>query len=304
MSALRDPLKPIPAHAAQAFSAWQIPQLCAAETSDITASEPPPQEAPVALIDEQALQALRDKAYQEGFAQGEQDGLALGEQKAAELAQQQLNKRLSSLQTLMQALFEPIAEQDQQIESALLDLLQQLAKAVIRRELQTDSSQILPLLRKALSLLPMGADKLHLWVSRQDFETIKTFRDHHNEHWRICEDPNLLPGGFRLESENSRIDASIESRLEQALAQLAEQQREQRLHPPEADLQIDICAPPALSPNPSPINGRGESDLSPFAGKGSERHDAAFSPRPPAGEEQQLPSPACGRGAGGEGNAA
>jgi len=161
----------------------------------------------------------------------------------------------------MQALFEPIAEQDQQIEAALLDLLQQLSKAVIRRELQMDSSQILPLLRKALSLLPIGANHLHLWVSGQDFETVKAFRDHHNEHWRICEDPDLLPGGFRLESEHSRIDGTIEARLEQAFAQLAEQQREQRLHPPAADLSIPLshCQErEAVSPRPLAGEGSGE----------------------------------------------
>jgi len=272
MSALRDPLAPIPARDAQPFTPWALPDLAAASLVIAAAEAAPEPTAPV--IDEQALQALRDKAYQQGFAQGQQDGFAAGEQKAKEVASQQLNQQLSSLQTLMQALFEPIAEQDQQIEAALLDLLQQLSKAVIRRELQMDSSQILPLLREALSLLPMGENHLHLWVSKQDFAAVKAFRDHHNEHWRICEDPDLLPGGFRLESEHSRIDGSIEARLEQAFTQLAEQQREQRLHPPAADLQITLSVSPALSPNPSPINGRG----------GNEEHCAAVSPRPLAGE--------------------
>jgi len=267
MSALKDPLAPIRAPDARPFSPWALPQFCVPEAV-VIASEAAPEETPPApVIDKQELQALRDKAYQDGFAQGEREGFAAGEQKAKEQAKQALEERLNSLQTLMQALFEPIAEQDQQIESALLDLLQPLVKAVIRRELQLNSSQILPLLREALSLLPMGADKLHLWVSQQDFETVKGFRDHHNEHWRICEDPDLLPGGFRLETDNSRIDASIESRLEQAFAQLAEQQREQRLHPPAADLSITLSPSP-----PAPL---------PQAGEGG---DAAFSPRPLAGE--------------------
>jgi len=252
MPALRDSLAPIPARDAQPFAPWSLPQFCAAQTLVISNEPASTATPPEPVIDEQALQALREEAYQAGFSQGEREGFAAGEQKAKEQAKQALDARLSSLQSLMQALFEPIAEQDQQIETLLLDLLQQLARAVIRRELQMDSSQILPLLREALSLLPIGANHLHLWVSGQDFQTVKAFRDHHNEHWRICEDPDLLPGGFRLESEHSRIDGTIEARLEQAFAQLAEQQREQRLHPPATDLSL------TLSPDPSPASGRGE----------------------------------------------
>jgi len=240
MSTFKDSLAPIPARDAKPFSSWSLPQFCVAETALISDQDAREEAVKAPVIDEQALQALRDQAYQEGFTQGEREGFAQGEQKAKAQAEQALNNRLSSLQSLMQALFEPIAEQDQQIESALLDLLQQLSKAVIRRELKMDSSQILPLLREALSLLPIGADNLHLWVSAQDFAAVKGFRDHHNEHWRICEDPDLLPGGFRLESQRSRIDATIEARLEQAFAQIAERQREQRLHPPATDLSISL----------------------------------------------------------------
>jgi len=255
MPLLKDPLAPIPARDAAPFIAWSLPELSAAEPAVVLSDEPAAAE-PAPLIDEQALQALRAEAYRQGFAKGEQDGLAAGQQKAEEQAQKQLEAHCASLQKLMQALFEPINEQDQQIETALLDLLQQLVRVVIRRELKLDSSQILPLLREALSLLPDGAKHLHLWVSAQDFDTIKTFRDRHNEHWRICEDPDLLPGGFRLESQHSRMDASIEARLEQALAQLGEQQREQSLHPPAADLAI------ALTPAPAPAQAQASPEAS------------------------------------------
>jgi|GEM_PF-1623553 len=278
MSALKDPQAPIRADVAAQFAPWRLPELGAAEALVVAHNEPAPEPAEVApVIDEQELKALRDKAYQEGFAKGEREGFIQGEQKAQLEAKQALDKRLSSLQNLMQALFEPIAGQERQIESALLSLLQPLAREVIRRELRMDSSQILPLLREALSLLPMGADKLHLWVSAEDFETLKAFRDHHNEHWRICEDPDLLPGGFRLESEHSRIDASIESRLEQAFAQLAEQQREQALHPPEADMQIDLDVP---SPPPALSRERARKTIP----KAAITQDVAFPPRPLAGE--------------------
>jgi len=227
-------------------------------------------------VDAAVLQALREAAYREGFAKGEADGFKAAEEKAQAAAEEALQERIKSLEVLMQSLFEPIAQQDRQIEELLLDLLQRLARAVIRRELCIDSSQILPHLREALSLLPMGANNLHLFVSAQDFASIKALRDQHNEHWRICEDPDLLPGGFRLESEQSRIDASIESRLQQALSQLAEQQREQRLHPPAADIREPLSLLPLTAEPAQAQAATDKTSTSPAT--------ADNSPRPPAGE--------------------
>jgi flagellar assembly protein FliH len=59
----------------------------------------------------------------------------------------------------MANLFEPIAEQDTQIEKSLVDLVQHITKQVIKRELAIDSSQIEHVMRDALKLLPLGVDK-------------------------------------------------------------------------------------------------------------------------------------------------
>ncbi|NQD95778.1 flagellar assembly protein FliH, partial [Pseudomonas sp. CrR25] len=144
---------------------------------------------------------------------------------------------------LMEQLFEPIAEQDQQLEAALVNLVSHMARQVIQRELNSDSSQIRQVLREALKLLPMGADNVRIHLNPQDFELVKALRERHEESWRLLEDDALLPGGCRVESEHSRIDASIETRLSQALKQLFEQQREQALQPPAADLQLDLETP-------------------------------------------------------------
>ena len=68
-------------------------------------------------------------------------------------------------------------------------------------------------------------------------------RERHEESWRILEDDSLLPGGCRIETEHSRIDATIETRLAQAVKQLFEQQREQATHPLASDIRIDLDAP-------------------------------------------------------------
>ncbi|SHM99820.1 flagellar assembly protein FliH [Phytopseudomonas punonensis] len=186
------------------------------------------------------LEAIRQDAYNEGFATGEKDGFRAGQLKAKQEADTALASRVEALEQVMRHLFEPIAEQDQQLEVALVTLVGQITREVIQRELSGDSSQIRQVLREALKLLPMGAENIRIHLNPQDFELVKSLRDRHEENWRILEDDSLLPGGCRVESEHSRIDASVETRLSQALKQLFEQQREHATTPRAADMVIDL----------------------------------------------------------------
>lgn len=191
------------------------------------------------------LEAIRQDAYNEGFATGEKDGFHAGQLKAKQEADIALAAKLASMEQLMTQLFEPISAQDQQLEEAMVSLLGQMVRQVIQRELVSDSSQIRQVLSEALKLLPMGTGNIRIHVNPQDFEIIKALRERHEESWRILEDASLLPGGCRVESELSRIDATVETRLNQAIKQLFEQQREQAAHPLEADLHTDLDAPAA-----------------------------------------------------------
>lgn len=242
-----------------AFDHWALPSFDAPGTasaepeSEPASVEPaaPTEEEPVGQSEEVAiedvkpltldeLEAIRQDAYNEGFATGEKDGFRAGQLKAKQEADAALALKLGTLEQLMTHLLEPIAEQDRQMEIALVRLVSHMVREVVQRELSTDSSQIRQVLREALKLLPMGADNVRIQVNPQDFDTIKALRERHEESWRILEDDSLLPGGCRIESEHSQIDASIETRLAQTLKQLFEQQRAQITQPPEADIGLEL----------------------------------------------------------------
>lgn len=243
-----------------AFDVWALPTFESTDEEPAyraevpPGSEPPPAEPEVAQVEDvevesvkpltlEELEAIRQDAYNEGFSVGEKDGFHAGQLKAKQEAEVVLQGKLQRLEQVMSQLLEPIAEQDQQLEQALVQLVSQVTREVVRRELQMDSSQLLQVLSEALKLLPMGAGNLRIHINPQDFELVKTLRERHEESWRILEDAQLQPGGCRVESEHSLIDASIETRLELALKQLAEQQREQATNPPAADLSLDLQEP-------------------------------------------------------------
>jgi len=188
------------------------------------------------------LEAIRQEAYNEGFATGEREGFHSTQLKVRQEAEEALNARLADLEQLMAHLLEPIAEQDTQIEKTLVHLVAHMARQVIGRELQGDSSQITQVLREALKLLPMGADNIRIHLNPQDFELAKALRERHEENWKLLEDDALLPGGCRIETAHSRIDATMETRVEKAVAQLFDQLHDQSLHPSAPDLSIELGA--------------------------------------------------------------
>ena len=234
------------------FDVWSLPSF------DPHVPEPEPEpvvELPVEMeevpLEEvqpltlEELESIRQEAYNEGFAAGEKDGFRSTTLKVRQEAEAALSVQVASLERLMGGLFEPIAEQDSQIEKAMVALVEHIARQVIQRELVLDSSQIESVMREALKLLPLGVGNVRLYINPQDFEQVKALRERHEETWRIVEDAALQPGGCRVETEHSRIDATVETRISQIMAKLLDQQHEQALNPTEPDLSIDLDTPDA-----------------------------------------------------------
>ncbi|AZE74216.1 Flagellar assembly protein FliH [Pseudomonas synxantha] len=234
------------------FDIWSLPSF----DPHVPQPEPEPVvETPVEMeevpLDEvqpltlDELEAIRQEAYNEGFAAGEKDGFRSTTLKVRQEAEAALATQVASLERLMANLFDPIAEQDTQLEKSMVGLVQHITRQVIQRELVLDSSQIESVMREALKLLPLGVGNVRLYINPQDFEQVKALRERHEETWRIVEDAALLPGGCRVETEHSRIDATVETRISQIMDKLLDQLHEQALHPAEPDLSVDLDAPDA-----------------------------------------------------------
>lgn len=253
---------------AEAFTSWQMPSFDEAaanviqhpdaleadkEAAATTDPEPEVEIEDVELDTVQPLtleevEAVRQDAYNEGFSTGEKDGFHAGQLRAAQEAEAELKPRLRALESLMQQLFDPISAQDQAIEHMLLDLVCMISKEVIQRELKIDSAQIGRALREAMKLLPLDDGQVRIHVNPQDFAAIRDLRDRHAENWRILEDDELLPGGCRVETLHSQIDASIETRMHTLVQQLLDQQRHLRSDPVPLDMQHTFDLSPRGQP--------------------------------------------------------
>lgn len=154
----------------------------------------------------------REQGYREGFEQGRQEGYAQGESAVKE--------QIALLEQIVGTLDKPLEDLDEQVEEELTALAIALARQLVRRELKTDPGQIIAVVREALSVLPANSRKVNLYLHPEDAELVRSALsiDEHGQRWKLVDDPLLTRGGCRVISENSAIDATVETRMAAAIA--------------------------------------------------------------------------------------
>jgi flagellar assembly protein FliH len=106
-----------------------------------------------------------------------------------------------------------------------------VAKHLVRRELRTDPGQVVAAVRQAVSILPINTRNIRVYLHPEDAALVKqslsvTEETGEEQRWKIVEDPALTRGGCNVESELSRIDATVETRLAALIAQALGGERE------------------------------------------------------------------------------
>lgn len=157
-----------------------------------------------------------DKGYQQGYKEGREQGKQEGKTEALAMVREQVDY----LQRAMTMLTEPLAQLDEQVEQELVTLAMTVAKQLVRRELKTDPGQIVAVVRDALSLLPVSQRQATLIMHPEDAELVQSalHLDEISVPWKIVEEPLMTRGGCRIETEVSRIDATVEKRLAAVIA--------------------------------------------------------------------------------------
>ena len=180
----------------------------------------------------QEMQEIIEAAEKDGFAQGHKEGFdkgmaegyEAGQQKGLMEMRQQLVAEQQRFQKLAQALLDPVAGQDNDLEKLLLDVICTLTESVVQRELMTDSSHIVSLVKTAVDALPVGSKNLRVCLNPDDLAAVETYAEEQQLNWQFIGDQQLAPGGCRIETSESRVDFSVEKRLKTLLTQFVNKQ--------------------------------------------------------------------------------
>ena len=177
---------------------------------------------PLAPLTARQLETLQREAYQEAFDRGRQEGDKRGYAEGLQRADNELKPLLANLQGLLRTLAKPLESLDEEVEQNLLALAFACARQIVRRELRSDPGEVVAAVREALAALPMASRSVQIHLNRADLGGVREALggDSAEAPWGLLEDPSLSAGGCRVHSEYSRIDASVEGRLNAIFAQV------------------------------------------------------------------------------------
>ncbi len=166
------------------------------------------------------LADLQAEAYKEAFEQGLSEGRAAG--------RAEVRAQVERLSGMFYDLARPFEELDQEVEQELLTLALALARQIVRRELKTDPTQIIGIIREAIASLPVAAREVRVHLHPEDAAIVRqnlapTERE---GAWTIVEDPVMARGGCQITTTTSRIDARLETRLGAILSELLGTERQ------------------------------------------------------------------------------
>ena len=155
----------------------------------------------------QGLEEGRKDGFAEGFEKGLEEGRAEGEREQ--------RQQVEMLKSMLEQFSTPLKGMDDELQNELLTLAVAMAQQLVRREIQVEPGEVIPVITEALALLPSHARDVVVHVHPEDAALIRELlcEASDDSDWSISEDPLLTRGGCRIESLNSSIDASLESRL-------------------------------------------------------------------------------------------
>ena len=189
-----------------AFESWQAPDLSHFKHKGLEASENE--------LDPIAIAALRQTAYEEGFAQGLSEGNAQGfkEGEAAGLALTQ--DRADQFLALLQGIDAPLISMDAHLAREVAHLAALVGAELARSQITVDPeilyahvqriSEALPSLQHPPKIFLHPADRL---MVAGHIETLP--ERHPAKLWALHDEPSLDRGDCRLQGRDSQLTADL-----------------------------------------------------------------------------------------------
>src|SRR5689334_6635680 len=102
------------------------------------------------------LRIIEREAWEHSYKDSHDERERKGEQELTKRINE-VNVKIAALEAIIGALAKPLDELDAQVESELTKLALTVAKHLVRRELKNDPTQVIGIIRHAVSLLPLAS---------------------------------------------------------------------------------------------------------------------------------------------------
>ncbi|MCH1554767.1 MAG: hypothetical protein L7T26_00930 [Pseudomonadales bacterium] len=173
------------------FQSWQAPDLTVAKAE---------------VLDEKAIAAIKQSAYEEGFAQGQQDGEAAG------LA---LTKdRADEFLALLAGIDQPLVQMDEHLAREVAQLAALVGAELARSAITSDPENLFHHVQRISEALPSIQHPPKIFLNPEDralvaahIETLPP--EHPAKDWPLHDEASLDRGDCRLQGRDSHLSADL-----------------------------------------------------------------------------------------------
>ena len=211
----------MPAEAVSGVAAFELPEI---EGPILGHEGLSPEESRAQTSRE--IAALRREAWTEAFRkglkEGHAEGYATGHASGLAQGQQEVEDITTRLQAIVQQLVEPLADVDDGVVEAVSELALRIARQLVGHELRAAPEEVVAVVREALQHLPVSPRVARIRLHPEDVLLVEAGLPpaEGERAWRLVPDPALQRGDCVVETDVSRIDATVEARLAAIAAHL------------------------------------------------------------------------------------
>ncbi len=160
------------------------------------------------------LEALREDARAEGYAEGREEGRAAGHAEALEAGRQEVALEMETLRAIAATFSDAVTAADETIAADVLDLALHLARSMVRTAFTVRPELIIPIVREAIDYLPVLQQPAILALNPEDIEIVRAALSDELDKggWRVVADPQVGRGGCKVDTASNQIDAQASAR--------------------------------------------------------------------------------------------
>jgi flagellar assembly protein FliH len=204
----------------QEFTVWSPAELEESATSVAAASNDNQAVQHSRMLTASQIENLQKEAWDEAYALGLEEGRRTGLEQVKEKA------RLTD--EALNGLDRSFASLDDIVVDELVSLCITMVKQLIRREIKIDPGQIVAVVREALNTIPLASRGIQVHLHPDDAHLIRETlaAPDQDRTWKIVEEPMMSRGGCKISTEQSMIDASVETRVAHLIANVFGDERD------------------------------------------------------------------------------
>lgn len=185
------------------------------------ADEPPPEPGADPTVEEH-VQQVHDAALAEGIRQGQAQATQEWQHHLDDYVAGEGRQAAERLEAVARALEESFAGLQQKMADELLQLACDIARQVLRQELQSSPRALLPVVREALATFVQESRPATVRLHPLDWKLLESSLREEFGGARVVwqPDPSVAQGGCTVECAGAVVDGSLDTRWRRAIAAL------------------------------------------------------------------------------------